>query len=102
MSTMIEICRAADVAVGTVRRFEVKGQALAVYNIAGVFYATEDRCSHGDASLAEGILEGETIECDLHFGAFHVPTGQPTAPPCAVAIRTFAAELRDGAVWVAV
>ena len=101
MSRMVRLCAAADLAPGTVRRFDVEGLPIALYNINGRFYATDDRCSHGEASLAEGMLEGETIECDLHFGAFHVPTGKPVAPPCAVPVKTYAVAEQDGGVLIA-
>lgn len=94
----IGVCATEDVAPGTVRRFDIAGQPIAIYNIAGRFYATNDRCTHGAASLAEGLLDGETIECDLHFGAFHVPTGKPVAPPCSEPLQTFPVTVRDGTV----
>ena len=98
MSRRVEICASAELAPGSVRRFEVEGQAVAVYNIDGRFYATSDRCTHGNASLSEGLLEGETIECDLHFGGFHVPTGKPVAPPCFEPLQTYPVVVLDGVV----
>jgi nitrite reductase/ring-hydroxylating ferredoxin subunit len=100
MSRLVPACHADDLEPGTVRRFDIEGTPIAIYNIDGTFYATDDRCTHGAASLAEGLLEGDTIECDLHFGAFHVPTGKPVAPPCAVPVKTFPVVLQDGTVLV--
>ena len=71
----IPVCAAADLPPGSVKSFEVGDEIVAVYNIDGTFYATEARCTHATADLADGILEGDVIECSLHFGAFHVPTG---------------------------
>ena len=48
------------------------GRSLAVYNLGGTFFATDDECTHGAASLADGILDGDIIECTLHFGAFNM------------------------------
>ena len=96
------LCAAADVDPGTVRRVEIDGDGYAVYNIDGKFYVTDDRCTHGLASLAEGELQGEVIECAMHFGGFHVPTGKPVLPPCSIPLRTFAVELRDGQVFVVI
>ena len=69
----IPVCAAADLPPGNVKSFEVGDEIVAVYNIDGTFYATEARCTHATADLADGILEGDVIECSLHFGAFHVP-----------------------------
>lgn len=88
---MIRLCSVGDVPEGTVRRIDVEGfPPLAVYRIEGHFYATEDRCTHAGASLSEGLVDGDTIECPLHGGAFHIPTGEPTALPCVVPLRTYA------------
>ena len=47
-----------------------------------------------------GTLNGDEIECNFHFGAFNVKTGQPTQPPCFVPLKTFKTEVRDGQVFV--
>src|SRR3546814_10365880 len=49
---------------------------LAVYNVDGEFFVTANRCTHGEASLADGMLEDDVIECALHGGAFNVRTGE--------------------------
>ena len=96
----VPVCAAADLPPGSVGSFEVAGELVAVYNIDGTFYATEARCTHATADLADGILEGDVIECSLHFGAFHVPTGKAVQEPCSVDLKTFRTEVKDGRVLV--
>ena len=93
------VCPISDVAENMVKRFEI-GPGVAVYNIDGEFYVTDDECTHAAASLADGILEGETIECALHFGAFNVKTGEAVQAPCFTALRTYKVAVRDGNVYV--
>jgi nitrite reductase/ring-hydroxylating ferredoxin subunit len=97
---VVRVCGQADIAPETVAAFDVDDRRLAVFNIGGKFYATDDECTHASASLADGILEGTTIECAVHLGAFDVPTGAVTAPPCSVALRTYKVVLQDGGVFV--
>jgi nitrite reductase/ring-hydroxylating ferredoxin subunit len=97
---VVRICAQADIAPETVKAFEVGDRRLAVYKIGGKFYITDDECTHASASLADGILEGDVIECSLHFGAFHVPTGAVKAPPCSFALRTYKAVLQGNDVFV--
>jgi nitrite reductase/ring-hydroxylating ferredoxin subunit len=97
---VVRVCAQADVAAESVKAFEVGDQRLAVYNIEGKFYATDDECTHASASLADGILEGDVIECSLHFGAFHVPTGAVKAPPCSIALRTYKVVLQGNDIFV--
>ena len=54
------------------------GREVAIYLVDGTVYATANRCTHGDASLCDGFLEGHEIECPLHQGKFDVRNGRPT------------------------
>ena len=96
----VAVCATSDLPEDSVRLYEVGRRALAVYNIGGEFYATDDECTHGAASLSEGILDGDVIECTLHFGAFNVKTGAVEAPPCSIPLRTYKVTVREGQVWV--
>jgi nitrite reductase/ring-hydroxylating ferredoxin subunit len=86
---IVRICSKADVSPGSVKAFPVGANVLAVYNIAGTYYVTDDECTHAAASLADGMLEGDVIECCMHRGSFHVPTGNVVDPPCEVPLRTY-------------
>jgi nitrite reductase/ring-hydroxylating ferredoxin subunit len=94
-NNIVRICAQSEVAPDSAKAFEVGDKRLAVFNIGGRFYVTDDECTHASASLADGMLEGEVIECAMHLGAFHVPTGEVKAPPCAVALRTYKV-IREG------
>ena len=96
----VPVCAAADLPPGTVKSFDIADVLVAVYNIDGTFYATEACCTHSFANLADGILEGDVIECSLHFGAFNVKTGKAVQAPCFVDLKTFRTEVKDGQVLV--
>ncbi len=98
--SVVRVCAQAEVAPDSAKAFDVGERRLAVFNIGGTFYATDDECTHAAASLAEGMLDGDVIECCLHFGAFHVPTGAVKAPPCSVALRTYKVELKGDDIFV--
>lgn len=95
---LVPLCPTADIPENSVRCVQAGDRVLAVYNIGGTFYVTDDRCTHAEASLADGLLDGDVIECSMHFGAFHVPTGKPVAEPCSIPLRTYKAVVRDGQV----
>jgi nitrite reductase/ring-hydroxylating ferredoxin subunit len=94
------VCAAADLPPGNVKSFELGDELVAVYNIEGTFYATAAHCTHAEADLGDGILEGDVIECSLHFGAFHVPSGKAVQAPCFTDLKTFRTEVKDGQVYV--
>lgn len=99
---LVFLCKTGDLAAGEVRRVDRKEGDLAVYNLEGTFYATDDRCTHGLSSLAEGEVIGDEIECSMHFGSFHIPTGEPRLPPCSVALRTYKVEIRGEDVFAVI
>ncbi len=62
---------------GACARFELPdGEELAVYNVSGEFYATENFCPHRGAPLSEGALCGHIVECGWHGWQFDVRTGE--------------------------
>ena len=78
----------------------VGGLKIALYVVDGEYFATADLCTHGQASLSDGYLDGELIECPLHQGTFNVKTGAAVDAPCSVAVRTFPVKLEDGVLHV--
>ena len=97
---VVRVCAQAEIAPETAKAFEVGDLRLAVYNIEGRFYITDDECTHASASLADGVLDGDIIECAVHLGAFHVPTGAVKSPPCSIALRTYQVVLQGDDVFV--
>src|SRR5882757_2376032 len=80
--TGIFLCKTAEIPENGVLRVVIAGYPpLAVYNLGGSFYATDDGCSHGDGSLSDGFIEGGSIVCPLHFGSFDIRTGHPVDAP---------------------
>jgi nitrite reductase/ring-hydroxylating ferredoxin subunit len=93
-------CSANDLEPGEMRACVVNGVRVAIYNVDGVFYATNDTCTHAHASLSEGFLDGPLVECPMHQGTFDVRTGQPTAPPCTVALRTYEVQVQEAEIFL--
>ncbi len=96
---VVRVCSKSEVGPGSVKAFAVGDKTLAVYNIGGTFYVTDDECTHAAASLADGMIDGDVIECCMHMGAFHIPTGRVVQPPCEVPLRTYKVMLRDEDVF---
>jgi nitrite reductase/ring-hydroxylating ferredoxin subunit len=96
---VVRVCGKAEIGPETVKAFEVGDRRLAVYNIGGEFYVTDDECTHASASLADGILDGDIIECAVHCGSFNVRTGAVEAPPCLVPLRTYKVVLQGDDIF---
>lgn len=83
-------------------RIQHNGTCIAIYNLDGRFYATAGVCTHAHAFLSEGYIDGQTIECPLHQGLFHIPTGTPLSPPVTEPLKTYETKVEQGVVYVRV
>jgi nitrite reductase/ring-hydroxylating ferredoxin subunit len=102
MPQRILLCSTADVAVGGALKVEANDLTLAVFNVDGEFYVTDDTCTHGPGSLSEGYITDDVVECDFHNGAFNIKTGEVVAPPCIIPLKTYPAVVVDGSVFIEV
>ena len=96
----LKVCSRGEVAPDSAIRIELGDLTLAVYNVGGMFYVTDDQCTHGPGSLSEGYLDGFEIECDFHNGKFDIRTGEVTAPPCMISVKTYRVLLEDDDVLI--
>lgn len=88
-ATALELCAKSDVPDDEPIKVEKGDLVLAVYNVDGEIFVTDDLCTHGPGSLSQGYLDGHIIECDFHAGCFDIRTGAVTAPPCMEPIKTY-------------
>ena len=102
MSNRIDLCSTAEVAPGNALKVETSGLTLAVFNIDGEFYVTDDLCTHGPGSLSEGYIDGDVVECNFHNGQFDIRTGAVVSPPCMVPIKTYKTVVENGRVLIEV
>ncbi len=100
--TKVELCKAEEVAEGSALRVEAEGLTVAVFNIEGQFYVTDDACTHGPGSLSEGYIDGDVIECNFHNGQFDIKTGEVVSPPCMIPVKTYPAKVEGGTVVIEV
>jgi 3-phenylpropionate/trans-cinnamate dioxygenase ferredoxin subunit len=102
---MLRVCDLDDLPPGDAVRVVGTGEdagaePIAVFNADGDLYAIGDTCTHQDASLADGWLEGCLIECPLHASCFDLRTGKPTEPPARLPVRTYPVRIVDGVIYV--
>lgn len=75
---------------------------VAVFRKGEDAFAIADRCSHAEASLCEGDLFDNEIECPRHGAAFDITTGQALTLPATRPVATFVTEVVDGEVFVTI
>lgn len=75
-------CALSELVQDEAKRVEIDGVPMAVVlDSTGEVHAIGDTCTHGDISLSDGFVEGETLECWAHGSAFSLLTGRPLNLP---------------------
>lgn len=68
---------------------------VAVFNVAGIFCATQDKCTHRQGPLSKGKLEGSTVTCPWHGSQFNVCTGAVLTGPAKDPLKTYGVVVED-------
>ncbi len=96
---MIRACSVSELPEGEALRLE-GAVPVSVFHAEGGYYALDDTCTHQDASLADGWIEGCFVECPLHAARFDLRTGVPDCLPAKDAVRTYPVVVADGMIYV--
>lgn len=98
---LIKICGEDEIKPGQAVKVVVEGVPIAlVKDSAGVVHALGDTCSHGEISLSEGFVEGDTLECWAHGSKFELATGKPQNFPAFEPVPVYPITITDGDVYL--
>jgi nitrite reductase/ring-hydroxylating ferredoxin subunit len=105
-----------EIPAGGCKLVSVAGRAIVVFNIAGEFFALNNRCPHRGGSLAHGKLtgllespqpgeycysrRGEIIRCPWHSWEFDIRTGRSWCDPQRLRARQYPVSVEPGAKLV--
>lgn len=96
----VTVAEVAELGNGQRIILEIDDEPIAVFNIAGDYYAISDICSHDDGPVAEGELDDYAIECPRHGAKFDVRSGQVLTLPAIVDIPAYPVRVQDGKIQV--
>lgn len=100
MSERIKVAALDEIPQGRGHRVDVAGHRIALFRIDDDVYAIGDRCSHAEASLAEGEVFDHAVECPRHGSEFDVRTGEPGALPATRPVAVYVVEIEGSDVYV--
>ena len=101
MAGFVGVARVGDLAPGRKMLVRVQGAPVVLANVGGVYYAIGDTCPHAGASLAEGRLHGDSIQCPLHGWEFRLEDGRCTLDFIRVGAKPYRVRIEDGEIQVA-
>lgn len=99
MTERIRVAPLEDLPDGRGIRVETDDHRIAMFRLGKDVYAIGDRCSHAEASLAEGELFDFDVECPRHGSEFDIRTGVPDSLPAIRPVPTYTVEIDDGVVY---
>jgi nitrite reductase/ring-hydroxylating ferredoxin subunit len=100
VANFVKVASVDDIPAGEALQVETNGLTLALVRADGGVYCVQDVCSHEQAFLSEGFVEGCEIECPLHGSIFDVRTGDVKSLPATEPIKTFPVKVENGDVLV--
>lgn len=81
-------------------RVTVGDEHIAMFRVGNEVLAVGDRCSHAEASLAEGEVFDHEVECPRHGSEFDLRTGQPLSLPATKSVPTYEVSIEEGIVYL--
>jgi len=94
-----------EIAQGSVKGVNFKGERIAIFNLGGEIFATTDVCTHEGCLISDNHIiedDGKTVECTCHGSHFNIKTGEVTGPPAAESLKTYKVKVEGEEVFVEV
>ena len=99
--TWVNIGTIEDLPPGTMRRYDLEEHRILVANVEGIPFAVADTCTHEDASLSMGALQGDKVKCPLHGSRFCLRDGRALDEPAEVDLQRYPVRFTDGRLEIA-
>lgn len=93
------VARKDEIPPGSIREFQIEGKTLAIANVGHKFYVINNTCLHRGGPLGQGLLQGVAVTCPWHGWQYDVTTGKLVMNQ-AVAVETYAVEVRGDDLWI--
>jgi nitrite reductase/ring-hydroxylating ferredoxin subunit len=101
MPNFVKVASTSDLKPGTAMTVAVNGIDIALYNVGGKIYATDNTCLHQGGPLGKGSLEGEVVTCPWHMWEYNVCTGEKVGNN-SIKVTTFPVEVEGTDIKVGV
>jgi nitrite reductase/ring-hydroxylating ferredoxin subunit len=101
LAPSLRLCWLDEIENGQSLRVDLDGHTpFAVFRVDGGYFVIDDTCTHGNASLSEGLVEGEQVECPWHSSRFCLRTGAALNFPAQAPVRVYPAHVKDGELYI--
>ncbi len=98
----VRVAPVADFPNETGLRIEVAEHRVAMFRVGDDIYAIGDRCSHAEASLAEGEVFDDEVECPRHGAAVGLADGAARTLPATSPVPVYRVDVEDDVVYLTI
>ncbi|MBI2955826.1 MAG: Rieske (2Fe-2S) protein [Acidobacteria bacterium] len=99
MPRFVKVVKVNEMPPGTAREFQADGKMIALYNVDGNIYATDNVCLHRGGPLGQGTLEGEVVTCPWHGWQYRVSSGEAVFNE-QIKVQTLPVKVEGEDIWV--
>jgi nitrite reductase/ring-hydroxylating ferredoxin subunit len=100
MPRFVTVATTDELGLGGAKQVQVDGKTLALFNLAGTYYAIDDTCPHRGGPLSEGAIEGDQVTCPWHGSVFRITSGEVLSPPAGTGVASYTVRVSDKNVEV--
>lgn len=102
MTQFIKVAGTNEIPAGSMKQIEVNGKSLALFNLAGNYYAIGNECTHRGGPLAEGHVDGESVICPWHGAQFNIKTGAVEGAPASKPVTKYNVRVQGAEIEIEV
>ncbi len=100
MSNWTDVAAEADLFEGAGIPVSTNGHDIALFSLEGEVFAIDNLCSHGNAKLCDGFVEGHNVECPFHQAQFNLRDGSVSCGPATEPVKSWPVKIEDGRVFL--
>jgi 3-phenylpropionate/trans-cinnamate dioxygenase ferredoxin subunit len=96
----VTVARVGEIPAGGVKIVRLDDREIAVFHLEGAYYAMDDVCTHDGGPVAEGLIDGDVIECPRHGARFDIRTGAALSMPATAPVPTYPVRVEGDEIQV--
>ena len=100
-ANFVTVAKVGEIPSGGVKIVRRDDREIAVFHLDGAYYAMDDVCTHDGGPVAEGIIDGDVIECPRHGARFDIRSGAALSMPATAPVPTYPVRVEGDEIQVA-